>query len=170
MSNLTEGVRGHTRETEDGILACPFCEIVVGRGPASIIYQDDVIMAFMTLQPFSPGECTIIPREHIDHFTDLPDAIAQRIMLAAQRIGRRLRTVFSPERVGMVVHGYGVPHAHLILIPQNDPYDITSARYSYIEDGRVAFGMKHIPVAPRQLLDEHARQLSDHSTGLPNER
>lgn len=142
-------------------MTCPFCEIVAGRGPASIIYQDDLIMAFMTLRPFAAGECTVIPREHIDHFTDVPDDLAQRIMLVGQRIGRRLRTVFSPQRVGMVVHGYGVPHAHFILVPQNGPFDITSAHYAYIENGQVAFSMKNIPFTERSTLDEHARLLSD---------
>ena len=141
-------------------MTCPFCEIVAGRGPASIIYQDDRVIAFMTLRPFAAGECTVIPREHIDHFTDVPDDLAQHIMLVGQRIGRRLREVFSPQRVGMVVHGYGVPHAHFILVPQNGPFDITSAHYAYIEDGQVAFGMKHILFAERSVLDQHARLLS----------
>jgi histidine triad (HIT) family protein len=118
-------------------------------------------MAFMTLRPFAAGECTVIPCQHIDHFTDVPDDVAQRIMLAAQRIGRRMRAVFSPQRVGMVVHGYGVPHAHLILVPQNGPYDITSARYAHIENGNIEFSMKNIPLVPRRTLDEHARLLSD---------
>ena len=148
-------------------MACPFCEIVAGRAPVSTIYEDDVVIAFMTLRPFAAGECTVIPREHIDHFTDVPDAVAQRIMVLAQHIGRRLRVVFAPERVGMVVHGYGVPHAHLILVPQHGPYDITSARYAYLEDGRVAFGMKNIPFTPRATLDEHARLLSEIRLAAP---
>ena len=148
-------------------MACPFCFIVAGRGPASIIYQDESIMAFMTLRPFSPGECTIIPREHIDHFTDVPDSVAAHIMTIAQRIGRRLRNIFSPERVGMVVQGYGVPHAHLILVPQNGPYDITSAHYAYIEDDRIAFGMKNVPFVARATLDEHARLLADFQSAAP---
>jgi histidine triad (HIT) family protein len=141
-------------------MPCPFCDIVAGQGPASIIYRDDDLLAFMTLQPFSPGECVVIPREHIDHFTDVPDDLAQRIMIVAQRIGRRMRTVFTPQRVGMVVHGYGVPHAHLILIAQHGPYDITSGRYAEIENGKIVFSMKNIPFAPRTTLDEHARLLS----------
>jgi histidine triad (HIT) family protein len=133
---------------------------VTGHGAASIIHQDDALMAFMTLRPFAPGECTIIPRRHIDHFTDVPDDLAQRIMLVAQRIGRQMRTLFGPQRVGMVVHGYGVPHAHLILVPQHGPHDITSARYANIENGRIVFTMKNIPFAARTTLDEHARLLS----------
>jgi histidine triad (HIT) family protein len=141
-------------------MVCPFCEIVAGQGAASVVYQDDALMAFMTLRPFAPGECTVIPREHIDHFTDVADDLAQRIILVAQQIGRRMRIVFSPQRVGMVVHGYGVPHAHLILVPQHGPYDITSARYADIENGRIVFSMKNIPFASRETLDEHARLLA----------
>ena len=144
-------------------MACPFCEIVAGRAPVSLIYADAAILAFMTLQPFAAGECTVIPRAHIDHFTDLDDETAKQIMVAAQRIGRRMRAVFEPDRVGMVVHGYGVPHAHLVLVPQHGPYDITSARYAHLEDGRITFSMKNIPMANRSTLDQHARLLADSS-------
>jgi diadenosine tetraphosphate (Ap4A) HIT family hydrolase len=37
-------------------MACPFCQIVAGRAPASLIYSDETILAFMTLRPFAPGE------------------------------------------------------------------------------------------------------------------
>jgi histidine triad (HIT) family protein len=74
-----------------------------------------------------------------------------------------MRAVFAPERVGMVVHGYGVPHAHLVLVPQHGPYDITSARYAHLEDGKISFSLKNIPVADRTTLDQHARLLADSS-------
>ena len=61
-----------------------FCQIVARQSPASFVYEDDAVAAFMTLQPTAPGECLIIPKAHIDHFTDVPDDIAQRIMLVAQ--------------------------------------------------------------------------------------
>src|SRR4051812_22978095 len=142
-------------------MSCPFCEIIAGRGPVSMIYEDDLVLAFMTLRPFAAGECTVIPREHIDHFTDVSDDVAVHIMRVAQRIGRRMREVFKPERVGMVIHGYGVPHAHLILVPQNAPHDITSERYAQIENGRIVFSLKNVPFTARATLDEHARLLAD---------
>lgn len=141
-------------------MSCIFCEIVAGRAPASIIHEDDALMAFMTLRPFAPGECLIIPRRHVDHFTDLDDADAQRIIVLAQRIGRRMRDVFKPRRVGMLVHGFGVPHAHFILVPQHRTDDLTSARFARIEDGRIVFDLENIPFAERATLDEHARLLA----------
>lgn len=141
-------------------MPCVFCEIVQGSAPASVIYRDDAIVAFMGIRPIAPGECIVIPTAHVDHFTDLDDATAQRIIVLAQQIGRRLRTHFSPQRVGMVVHGYGVAHAHLILVPQHAPDDITSARFARIEDGRIVYSEEGIPVADRVELDDHAQRLS----------
>lgn len=105
-------------------------------------------------------ECTVIPLAHVDHFTDVEDGTAERIMRVAQRIGRRMREVFQPQRVGMVVHGYGVAHAHLILVPQHGPYDITSARFAQVENGQVVFTVRHIATPERRVLDEHAGLLS----------
>ena len=89
-------------------IVCPFCEIAAGRGEASIVHTDAQALAFVTLRPTRPGECLVVPREHIDHFTDIPDDLAAHIMVVAQRIGRRMREELSPLRVGMVVHGFGV--------------------------------------------------------------
>ena len=145
--------------------SCVFCEIVARRAPASVILEDHTIMAFMTLQPSAPGECLIIPKAHIDHFTDVEDSVGQRIMGAALDIGRRMRVVFSPARVGFVVHGFGVSHAHLILVPQDGPDDITSRHFARVEDGRVRFTTRHIPMADRAVLDEHARLLREQGAG-----
>jgi histidine triad (HIT) family protein len=72
----------------------------------------------MTLQPTAAGECLVIPNDHIDHFTDVPDSVASHIMRIAQRLGRRMREVFPLQRVGYLVHGYGVAHAHFIIVAQ----------------------------------------------------
>lgn len=97
--------------------SCPFCDIVHGTGPVSLVYEDDLTMAFIPLQPIYPGACIVIPKVHIDHFTDLPDELAVRIMVVSQRIGRKIMEVYQPLKVGMVVHGFGVRHAHMNLIP-----------------------------------------------------
>jgi histidine triad (HIT) family protein len=145
-------------------MTCVFCDTIAGAAPASVIYRDELVIAFMTIHPSAPGECTVIPLAHVDHFTDVEDATAERIMRVAQRIGRRMMHAFQPQRVGMVVHGYGVAHAHLILVPQHGPYDITSARFAHIEDGQVVFTVKHIATPDRHVLDEHARLLSSGAT------
>ena len=149
-------------------MTCIFCEIIADRAPASFVYRDELVSAFMTLQPTAPGECLVIPNSHVDHFTDLPDAIATHIVTVAQTIGRRMRTVFPLERVGYLVHGYGVAHAHFIIVPQQGPHHLTSDRFARVVDGDVVFDLSRVPVADRDTLDVHARLLSQ--TGLPDER
>jgi histidine triad (HIT) family protein len=139
---------------------CAFCEIVAERAPASFIFRDDVISAFMSIQPTAAGECLIIPNEHIDHFADISDEVAERIMTLAQRIGRRMRAVFPLERVGYLVHGYGVAHAHFMIVPQQGPHHLTSDRLARLADGRIVFDLSSIKIAERATLDEQARLLS----------
>jgi histidine triad (HIT) family protein len=139
---------------------CVFCQIVAKQAPASFVYQDDSVAAFMTLQPTAPGECLVIPKAHIDHFTEVPDDAAQRIMLVAQRIGRRMSEAFPLERVGYLVHGYGVPHAHLIIVPQQGPHHLTSDRFARVVNGEIVFDMSRVAIASRATLEADAGKLS----------
>lgn len=138
---------------------CPFCDIINGTGPVSLVYEDDATLAFIPLQPIYPGACIIIPKVHIDHFTDLPDDLAAQVMMVSQRIGRKIMQVYQPLKVGMVVHGFGVRHAHLNLIPQHDPLDITYKHLAYIEDGVVKFDEKQLSKPTRAELDALAETL-----------
>lgn len=138
-------------------MSCVFCDIVEGTAPASVIYQDDLVIAFPTIQATRPGESLVVPKAHIDHFTDLPDATAAHIVLVAQRIGRKMMDVLNPLRVGYIVHGFGVAHAHLILLPLHRPTDITSARHARrTESGELVFDLKGLPEASREDLDAMA--------------
>ena len=117
-------------------------------------------MAFMTIRQINLGEFLIIPKEHIDHFCDIPDDLSCHVITHAQRLSRNLRERLKPQRVGLVVHGYGVPHAHLVVVPLHDASDIVSAKYAYIEDGQVKFSEDLVPETSRSELDRLARILS----------
>jgi histidine triad (HIT) family protein len=140
--------------------SCIFCQIVAGRAPASVVYEDESVLALMNIRPIHPGELMVIPKEHVDHFCNLPDELACHILVQAQRLSRNLRERLKPVRVGLVVHGFGVPHAHLVVVPQHGPDDITSGRMAYMEDGQIKFGVKHLKEEPREELDRLARLLS----------
>jgi len=136
---------------------CIFCKIIAGDAPASVIYQDEQIMALMTLHPTRPGEFMVIPKDHIDEFCDLPDDLACHIIRHAQRLSRNLREHFRPKRVGLVVHGFGVPHAHLIVVPQHEDTDIVSGRHVVVENGNLKFRADLLATPERAELDRQAR-------------
>ena len=139
---------------------CIFCGIVAGDSPASVIYSDEMVTAFMDIKPVRPGQCMVVPNRHVDHFTDLDDRTAAHIFAIGMQIGRHMQKVFAPERVGMVVHGYGVHHAHLLIVPQHASDDITSGRFGRVEGGKIIFDQRNIPLTSRTLLDEQAGLLS----------
>src|SRR5690349_22067971 len=107
---------------------CVFCKIITGQLESSTVYEDDEMLAFMDIQPVRPGQVLVIPKQHIDHFSDIPDLLAARLYLKTHALLKAVRKVVHPERMGMVVHGYGVPHAHLVIVPQHHEDDITSGR------------------------------------------
>ncbi len=137
--------------------SCIFCKIVAGQVESSKIYEDDEMLAFMDIQPVRQGQVLVIPKQHIDHFSDIPDALASRIYMKTHALLKAVRTVVHPERMGLVVHGYGVPHAHVVIVPQHHEDDITSGRIADIENGEVIFTIKKLPVVPRNELDELAQ-------------
>ena len=142
---------------------CVFCKLVSGETPCSRVHEDDVSIGFMGIRPLHPGELMVIPKEHIDHFCDISDQLAAHILIVAQQLSRTIRDVLNPPRVGLVVHGFGVPHAHLSVVPLHSPLDITAARYAYFVDGELAFSEQQVPLASRTELDEMASRLSRRS-------
>jgi histidine triad (HIT) family protein len=141
-------------------MSCIFCRIVAREAPASVLYEDERVMAFMTLKPVNPGEFLVIPKEHVDHFCDLSDEVSCHIVVHAQRLSRNLRERLKPQRVGLVVHGYGVAHAHLVVVPLHESNDIVSAKHLYVEGGEIKFGESHLTETPREELDRLARLLA----------
>ncbi len=141
------------------LLNCVFCAIVEGRERASVVYEDERVFAFMDIRPVRVGQLVVVPRRHVDHFMDLDDGTATAILLAGQRLARVLRRVLAPRRVGMIVHGFGVAHAHLIVLPLEHAWDITSAQCGAIEGDRVVYRWENVPLAPREELDALAASL-----------
>ena len=138
---------------------CIFCRIVAGEVESSKVWEDDRILAFMDIQPVRAGQVLVIPKEHIDHFSDIPDDLAQWLFARVHRISGAIKSRLKPQRVGLVVNGYGVPHAHMIIVPQEHEHDITSGRMAKIEDGEIVFSVKNLPVASRQELDLLAERI-----------
>jgi len=139
---------------------CIFCSIISGETAASFLHQDEHCLAFMNIRPINQGEFMVIPREHIDHFTDLPDELACHILCTAQRLGKNLLREFQPSRIGYVVHGFGVPHAHLNVVPLHQGSDIISAKHVVVDDGGFRISLENLAAPERSELDEIASRLS----------
>ena len=75
----------------------------------------------------------------------------------------RIRRALNPQPVGWVVHGFGVAHAHLIVVPQHGPTDITSGRFAVLNEGRIEYRAEQVREVPRPELDAIAAALLERS-------
>jgi histidine triad (HIT) family protein len=140
---------------------CIFCKIIANEVESSKVYEDDNILAFMDLHPVNEGQVLVVPKEHIDHFSDIPEELALKIFSKSHQISKKIKEKLNPERVGFVVHGYGVAHAHLIIIPQKCSTDIAHGKMAKIEDGKIIFTVDNLPMVPRVELDKVAKIIKD---------
>lgn len=104
-----------------------FTKIINGELPGHFVYKDDYVVAFMTIAPISAGHALVIPREEVDHWIDMPDDLAKRVMLVSQIVGRAIQKAYDPIKVGVMVAGLEVPHVHYHLIPIHKISDLNFA-------------------------------------------
>ncbi len=105
-----------------------FSRIIAGELPGRRVYEDDHCVALLTIQPIRPGHTLVVPRDEIDHWLDLPPALAAHLMTVSQRVGRAVQRVSGSARVGLVIAGLEVAHTHLHVIPIDDMSDLDFAR------------------------------------------
>lgn len=96
-----------------------FTRIINGEIPCHKVYEDDVTLAFLDINPTQPGHTLVIPKQQVEFLWDLEEADYQATMATAQKVARRLREVLGTHYVGCKVIGEEVPHAHVHLIPFN---------------------------------------------------
>ncbi len=107
---------------------CIFCAIVAGKVEASIVYEDEVVVVFMDLNPVTPGHLLVVPRKHAVGLEDLEEAISSHVWAVGHQMAKALR------RSGLRCEGLNV----------------------FLADGKVAFQEIfhfHLQVFPRYAGD-----------------
>lgn len=139
---------------------CVFCKINDGEAPASFVYQDDIVSAFLDIQPVNAGHLLVVPRIHAEAMSDLASTTAQHMMEVAQRLIRGLRQTDSQcEGVNLFLAdgdaaGQEVAHVHLHVIPRfrNDGFGFR-------------FGPDYGKLPNREELDEVATAIRNAVSG-----
>jgi histidine triad (HIT) family protein len=102
---------------------CVFCEIVAGRAAASVVYDDDLVLAFCDIEPFTAGHTLIIPKRHAAGLSDVDAASAERMFAVGQRIAAAARATLECPGVNLFLADGAaawqtVFHLHLHVIPR----------------------------------------------------
>lgn len=94
-----------------------FSRIIAGEIPGTFVHRDDRCVAFMSINPLARGHVLVVPIEEVDHWIDASPDLVAHLFAVTHRIGRAQKRAFDCQRVGVIVAGYEVPHAHIHVIP-----------------------------------------------------
>ena len=101
-------------------MATIFTRIIEGEIPGTFVWRDDRCVAFLSINPMAFGHTLVVPIEEIDHWIDASPELTAHLFEVTRRIGRAQQAAFSPARVGVIIAGYEVPHAHIHVVPTDD--------------------------------------------------
>jgi histidine triad (HIT) family protein len=100
-----------------------FSKIIAGEIPSYKIYEDDVVYAFLDINPMQKGHTLVVPKVEVDYLFGLDEKLFDRYMHRVRYVAQIIKAKTNCKRVCVVVEGYAVPHAHVHLIPTNSPDD-----------------------------------------------
>lgn len=123
-----------------GAMASVFSMIINRELPGRFVYEDDDVVAFLTIEPMTHGHTLVVPRAEVDQWQDLEPAVFNSVMAVSQKIGKAVCSAFGAQRAGLIIAGLEVPHLHVHVFPARDLAD---------------FGFAHVDRNPSpESLDE----------------
>ncbi len=94
-----------------------FTKILAGEIPAHKILENDKYLAFLDIRPVNPGHTLVIPKQEVDYIFDIEDEPLKGLIIFSKKVAKGIRKAIPCKKVGVMVAGLEVPHAHVHLIP-----------------------------------------------------
>ena len=103
--------------------SCIFCAIVAGRAPADVVYEDEHTLAFMDINPATPGHVLVVPKNHAQDIFDVSEEDALHVMRVVQRVARGVDRALRPDGMNLFQANrraafQSVFHFHVHVIPR----------------------------------------------------
>ncbi len=104
-------------------MASIFTKIVNGAIPCYKIAETEAFLAFLDVNPNTPGHTLCIPKVEVDKLFEMDEAAYTGLMQFSRKVALALEKAIPCERIGLTVIGLEVPHAHVHLIPLHSMED-----------------------------------------------
>lgn len=105
-------------------MASIFTKIVNGEIPAWKVAEDENYFAFLDIFPVAKGHTLVIPKKEVDYLFDLDDETYLGLQLFAKKVALGIQKAIPCKKVGVMVLGLEVPHAHIHLVPMQSEADL----------------------------------------------
>ena len=104
---------------------CIFCKIIQGEIPCAKIYEDDLVLTIMDINPINTGHVLVIPKKHSVTLIDISAEDLQACILASQRIAKAVFRATGAAGLNLLQNnfrpaGQFIDHVHFHLIPRNE--------------------------------------------------
>jgi len=119
-------------------MASLFTKIINGKIPCHKICENDDYLAFLDIRPINPGHTLVIPKKEIDYLFDVDDDLLGGMMVFAKKMAHAIKKEVECQRIGIMVAGLEVPHAHIHLIPIFEIPDLNFANAKPAENDALA--------------------------------
>lgn len=107
-----------------------FTKIINRELPGRFVYEDDEVVAFLTIEPMTQGHTLVVPRAEVDNWQNIEPALFNRVMGVSQRIGKAVCHAFGADRAGVIIAGLEVPHLHVHVFPA---YNLTDFGFANVD-------------------------------------
>jgi histidine triad (HIT) family protein len=98
-------------------MASIFTKIINGEIPSYKVAEDENYYAFLDINPLTEGHTLVVPKKEIDYIFDLDDKTYSGLFTFVKKVSLAIKNIVECRRLGMIVYGLDVPHAHVHLIP-----------------------------------------------------
>lgn len=109
-------------------MASLFTRIIDGEIPAQRILEDDRFLAFLDIRPIAPGHTLVVPKLEVDELFALDDGTLAAALPFARKVAAALKKTVPCQRVGVMVAGFEIPHAHIHLVPIEHEGDLSFSK------------------------------------------
>ncbi len=103
--------------------SCVFCRIVRREAPASILHEDDEVLAFLDIRPLNEGHTLVIPKRHYENIYDMPDDLVANIYKLVKRLAVAVKAATKADGITIIQQnghaaGQEVFHLHVHVVPR----------------------------------------------------
>lgn len=105
-------------------MASIFSKIATGEIPAYKVAENENFLAFLDIFPVAKGHTLVIPKKEVDYLFDLDDELYAGLQLFAKKVAKGMQKAIPCQKVGVMVLGLEVPHAHIHLVPMQTEADL----------------------------------------------
>jgi len=98
-------------------MASIFTKIINREIPSYKVAEDENYYAFLDINPLAKGHTLIVPKKEVDYIFDLDKKTYNGLFVFVKNVSKAIEKSVNCLRLGMVIYGLDVPHAHVHLIP-----------------------------------------------------